>query len=351
MLCLKRSGKIYPKVLYVCGIGLVLVGAFILEHGSKESKWQKKTSFVGPGHPILVVAFSSDGEHLASGDTEGDLFIWGWNSDTPLAIYRGLGQGQIPSIAFSPDGRSLVAGCTDGTARIWSVPPPKSGQTSYSDEPIRKLDAKDSGLVGVCFSPDGKTLATASATGTIRLWDANLGTVSATWQTHQFGIFCLAFNPDGKTLATGSLDHSIVIWDVGTGKAFMSLPKGAASIKALAYSGNGKNLVSASSDGAVKIWDAADGTPIETLRATDPLLLSVGMTTDGRKIIVGGLEGVVNFWDLDKGNEPVAFRHYQEPWYKAVALTPDGTRLAFGMNSDFSVEGWELRPTRGSFLR
>ncbi len=337
MLSLKRSGKSHPKVVCLCGIGLVAVGAIILEFGSSESRWQKRTSFVGPAHPILVVAFSPDGERLASGDSEGDLFIWQWGHDKPFSVRHSETKSRLLSLAFSSDGRLLASGYSDGSARIWDV-----SRTEEAGQILQVLDANDSGLFGVCFSPDGSTLATASVTGTLRLWDARLGTEKAGWQTHQERISCLAFNPDGKTLATGSLDHSVTIWDVTSTKELISLTNNTAGIYALAYSGNGRSLVTAGADGLVKIWDTADWRVAETLKATHPLLLSVGISADGQRIIAGSLEGIVNLWDLNSVKEPLVLKHLREPWYKAVALAPNGTRLTFGMNSDFSVEGWEL---------
>jgi hypothetical protein len=59
-------------------------------------------------------------------------------------------------------------------------------------------------------------------------------------------------------------------------------------------------------------------------------------------MIAGSLEGVVNLWDLDIGRDPIVLDHQKEPWVRAVALAPDGGRLVFGMNSDFSLIGWEL---------
>jgi WD40 repeat protein len=348
----KRSGKSHPKVLYICGIAFAAVAAVIIQFGTGDSGWQKKTSFVGPAHPILVVAFSSDGERLASGDSEGDLFIWDWRYDKPLSIRRNPERMRILSLAFSPDSRNLVSGYSDGSARIWDVAENEGrvGALSRSDGPVRKLDVNDSGLVGVCYSPDGSTLATASFTGTIRLWDAALGEERASWRTHQESISCLAYSPNGKALATGSLDRTVTVWDATTTKQLASLSDNAAGIYSLAYSGNGKNLVAASADGAVKVWNTADWRIIETLQASHPLLLSVGMTADGRRIIAGGLEGFVNLWDLDTGRDPIVLKHSKEPWYKAVAISPDGTRLAFGMNSNFSVEGWEMRSHRVTFL-
>src|SRR5437773_3535850 len=59
---------------------------------------------------------------------------------------------------------------------------------------------------GVAFAPDGKTLATASADQSVRLWNVTTGEVRATLRGHTDYVGAVAFAPDGRTLATGSYD-------------------------------------------------------------------------------------------------------------------------------------------------
>src|SRR5436305_5419890 len=75
------------------------------------------------------------------------------------------------------------------------------------------------GWVGaVAFSPDGKTLATASADKTVKLWDVDTGQVKATLTGHTDCVCAVAFAADGRTLATGSFDKTAKLWDVTTQK-------------------------------------------------------------------------------------------------------------------------------------
>src|SRR5207244_785269 len=71
-------------------------------------------------------------------------------------------------------------------------------------------------VVALAYSPDGRTLASASADGTARLWDLATGRLVATLQSPADRAHCVAFAPDGKSLAVGyGGPHGFVqVWDL-----------------------------------------------------------------------------------------------------------------------------------------
>ena len=109
------------------------------------------------------------------------------------------------SVAFSPDQQTLAAGCD--TVEVWNL-----GHRSVS-----RLKGHKDWVRSVTFSPDGKTLATASHDRTARLWDVNSGSEIATFRGHKplpGSVLSVAFSPDGQTLATASADKSVGLWDI-----------------------------------------------------------------------------------------------------------------------------------------
>ena len=68
-------------------------------------------------------------------------------------------------------------------------------------------------IVGVSYSPDGTTVATASWDRTARLWDVNTGSELRTLDGHTDDVDSVAFGPDGNTIATGSKDGTVLVWE------------------------------------------------------------------------------------------------------------------------------------------
>src|SRR5262249_10840144 len=116
-------------------------------------------------------------------------------------------EGWIGGVAFSPDGKTLATASSDRTVRLWGLP---LGRLKYT------LKGHTDAVCAVAFAPHGKTLASASHDGTFRLWDAVTGTVLRTRRSDRGAVLALAFSPDGKTLATGGFDTHVRLWDADT---------------------------------------------------------------------------------------------------------------------------------------
>jgi WD40 repeat protein len=109
----------------------------------------------------------------------------------------------------------------------------------------------------VAFSPDGRTLASASMDDSIKIWDAATGREVRTILGHRGWVLSLAFTPDGATLISGSQDDTIRFWDVATGRELKKF-SAEEEVDSLALSPDGRVLAS-SSNHKVVLWDVSAG--------------------------------------------------------------------------------------------
>ena len=113
----------------------------------------------------------------------------------------------VDSLAYSPDGNTLASGSSDNTIRLWDATTGKHKHT---------LEGHTDWVLSVAFSPDGLTLASGGGwwDNTIRLWDAVTGEHKQTLEGHTGPVNSLVYSPADGTLASGSQDGTILLWEV-----------------------------------------------------------------------------------------------------------------------------------------
>jgi WD40 repeat protein len=112
------------------------------------------------------------------------------------------------AVAFSPDGSMLATGDSNGNTYVWTI---KTGKSLILRNPGGPANA----VQGVAFSPDGSTIATGDSNGSTYLWNARTGSLARTLQgpaSGGYGVQALAFSPDGRTLAIGDVNGFTYIW-------------------------------------------------------------------------------------------------------------------------------------------
>ena len=83
--------------------------------------------------------------------------------------------------------------------------------------------ADDDWASSVVFSPDGKSLASGSASGEIILWDLETGSQIKSMQGHSQMIWrSLDYSPDGSRLISGCRDDTLIVWDLENGSQFQN---------------------------------------------------------------------------------------------------------------------------------
>ncbi|KNB06131.1 hypothetical protein FOXG_06947 [Fusarium oxysporum f. sp. lycopersici 4287] len=120
----------------------------------------------------------------------------------------------VNSVAFSADGQRLASGSIDKTVKIWDA-----ATGAY----IQTLEGHAASVNSVVFSADGQRLASGSDDKTIKVWDAATGACLQTLEGHRNSVRSMAFSADVQRLASGSDDKTIKVWDTTIGTCVQTL--------------------------------------------------------------------------------------------------------------------------------
>jgi WD40 repeat protein/serine/threonine protein kinase len=194
---------------------------------------------VAQGH-VDLVALSPDGNLLVAGGGFGQSLRW---IDLRTGT-NGILHGASFKVWFSPDSRTLASpqreGGKESGIQLWQI---EAGQ-------VRTKAVIETPGSTVAFSPDSQLLATAAGPedldNVIHLWDAQTGKARGVLTGHKQLIWSLAFSPDGKTLASASDDGTLRLWNVATRRELLSIRRLGVGLRGLAFSPDGQLLVAGS---------------------------------------------------------------------------------------------------------
>ena len=283
------------------------------------------------GHTAAVskVLFTPDGKELISVSGDKTIRIWDVDSGKPLRVLRPpIGQGFLGALfaaAMSPDGRMLAVGGAGVPIRTQS---PIYMVDYNSGRMSQVLEGHRGSTTSLCFSPDGKQLASASSDRTARVWNVADGRCQLVLQGHENQVNEVTFSPDGRHLATASHDKTSRIWSLGDGACEAVLRGHDKEVKCVAWRPDGKVVATGSLDGTIRQW-APDGSAFQGFgKPGAETFLSLAFAADSRELLVTG-SARPSLIDVSTGRARVWYEgHTRDPALDSGALSPDGTIAA-----------------------
>ncbi|OJJ65577.1 hypothetical protein ASPBRDRAFT_201704 [Aspergillus brasiliensis CBS 101740] len=264
-----------------------------LSRGPKvEEYWDPEMQTL-EGHSgwVYSVAFSGDGQLLASGSKDSTIKLWDAATGTLKHTLEGH-SWSVTSVAFSNNGQLLASGSDDSTIKLWDT---ATGALKHT------LEGHSEMVHSVAFSNNGQLLASGSYDKTIKLWDAATGALKHTLESHSEMVHSVAFSDNGQLLASGSYDKTIKLWDAATGALKHTLEGHSGSVHSVAFSNNGQLLASGSYDKTIKLWDAATGALKYTLEGHSWSVTSVVFSNNGQLLASSSDDNTIKLWDAATG--------------------------------------------------
>jgi len=238
--------------------------------------------------PVWNLAYNHDGSLLATAGDDGLVMLWDTKSNREHD--RHDLKTPIRSLAFSPDGKHLATGTRSGEVRVWDIntwkPITTTGHTGV--------------VMSLAFSPDGKLLASGGGDMMVNIWEIQDGEARerAKFAGHKGGVYAVAFHPEENKVASGSWDRTIRLWDLDTGMEARRYEGHKEDIWSVTFCSRGLFLASGSEDRSAKIWDTSTGKELRTLKGHVGTIYSIDISPDSKTIVTGSRDGTAKIWKL-----------------------------------------------------
>ncbi|XP_057752696.1 uncharacterized protein LOC130970588 [Arachis stenosperma] len=248
-----------------------------------------KGTLEGPGGGIEWLRWHPRGHILLAGSE--DSTVWMWNAERAAFLNMFAGHGASVTCGdFTPDGKIICTGSDDATLRIWN---PKSGENIHV---VRGHPYHTEGLTCLSISSSSTLVLTGSKDGSAHIVNISTGKVINSAPLHSDSIECVGFAPSDSWAAIGSLDKKLVIWDIehSLSRATCNHEDGVTCLVWL----DASYLATGCVDGKVRLWDSRSGECTHTFRGHEDAIQSLCVSADHNYLVSASMDGTARVFEV-----------------------------------------------------
>ena len=302
------------------------------------------------GHEVTGLAFSPDGQRLATASKDRTVKIWDLGNGREILSYTGHAD-EVNAVVFSPDGARCASAGAEKDIKIWDANTGKhlltlAGQGAYSKS--------------LAWSRDGKYIAVSQAgaqganPGLVCLYDAAGGALKRAITDFRLLVYHVTFNGDGTIMSAGVGDGQIRHWefpkvvDNPNQPEYWAQQDPTGASYHIAFSPDNRSLARCGADG-VKLYNVnLPGTPFAVSaprRIIPPPAPNVRyscsiFSKDSKTLFVGGTDGIIRLFDPENGQVVGTFKGHNAE-IRGLVFNPTGSHLA-SASADHTIRLWDF---------
>jgi serine/threonine protein kinase/WD40 repeat protein len=228
-----------------------------------------------------------DQQRALTGHKGGAVVLWDLEKAEKLGVFQHQ-EAPISALAFTGDPNQFVAASQAGAVALYDL--------RARSAPLAMLEGQDS-LPQAIASARAGLLASVGLDRSIRLYRADMRGLARTWRGQGDLPSALGIAPGGRTVASGSAGGTVRLWSASSSRLQRSFRAHDGRVTALAFAAaNDRLFASAGEDGQVKVWDLRGRAPARVFRGHVGPINALAFSTDGRRLLSAGQDGVVRIW-------------------------------------------------------
>ncbi|ORX48583.1 WD40 repeat-like protein [Hesseltinella vesiculosa] len=241
-------------------------------------------SVEGPDE-VVWINWHPKGNVLLAGANDATIWMWAMPSGKFMNIFNGH-SGPVTAGGFTPDGKKIVSVSEDSTMIIWD---PKTAAAEF------RLSSDDArfhaeSITSLAINRDSTLAISGDMEGKARLINITSGSIVASLENHADSVESISFCDILPLAATGSVDGTISIWDTQTHRLRSTLQHDDAIIK-VRFVKNAPYLVSCSADRTVRMWDARTAQCVKVWQGHRDAVLDIAVSDDGAGVVTASDDG------------------------------------------------------------